>query len=245
MDAPDGPRASDLVVVGAFFVVLLVVPWLMARGPGRISPPKPAPDQATPPPATLFSSARERRLWLYALAVILAIYSTLSPAQQFAAELRARGLLGPASATFLLGVAAVLALQWAKTRPGRIEIGAGVGVAAVYLTTVIRLPVPEARSHLFEYGLLAMLIHQALAERRLHGRRVPVPPLLALGGTAALGWLDEVIQAFLPNRVYDLWDVGLNAAFASMAIVASLFMEWARRWDGRRRSDRPPRQPGT
>ena len=56
---------------------------------------------------------------------------------------------------------------------------------------MVRMPVPESHSHLFEYGLVAMLIDQALTERRSNSRRVPVPPLLALVATAGLGWIDE------------------------------------------------------
>ena len=88
-----------------------------------------------------------------------AIYSTLSPAQELAAALRERNLLRVSTAAFLLLVGVVIAVKWAKTRPGRREIGAALSVTAVYLTTLIRLPVPEVRSHLFEYGLVAMLIY--------------------------------------------------------------------------------------
>ena len=47
--------------------------------------------------------------------------------------------------------------------------------------------------------------------------------------TALLGWLDEGIQALLPNRVYDAFDVFVNALSALMAIAASLAIAWARR----------------
>jgi VanZ family protein len=46
--------------------------------------------------------------------------------------------------------------------------------------------------------------------------------------TALLGWLDEGIQAVLPNRVYDIRDVGVNALAGLLAIAASLVLEWAR-----------------
>jgi len=52
--------------------------------------------------------------------------------------------------------------------------------------------------------------------------------------TALLGWLDEAIQWFLPNRVYDPVDVGFNALAALMAIAASAALAWARRWRDRR-----------
>lgn len=229
-DAPPLVGLSGQLVFWALLFVILIVPWMMARGPSDRAPP---PEDTSPGAASgsPFTSDRERRLWLYTLAVMLAIYSTLSPAQEVAAVLRERGLLGVSSGAVMLVVGMVIAMHWAKTRPGRLEVGAGLGVAAIYLTTIVRMPVPEARSHLFEYGLVAMLIYQALTERQRNGRRVLMPPLLALVAATALGWLDEGIQAFLPNRVYDLVDVGLNAAFALMAITSSLFMRWARSWD--------------
>ena len=181
--------------------VLLIVPWMMVRSPpDRAMRPIEGPSLAGAS-GSHFTSDRERRLWAYTLAVMFAIYSTLSPAQELSVALRERGILGVWSAAAMVVVGLVIALNWAKTRPGRLELGAGLGVAAIYLTTMIRMPVPEARSHLFEYSLVAMLIDQALTERQPNGRRVPVPPLLALVATVALGWIDEGIQAFLPNRV--------------------------------------------
>ena len=202
----------------AFLVVMLIVPWIMARE---------SSNRARPQGGGGFSSDRERRLWLWTLAVLVAIYSTLSPMQELAAVLRERNLLRVSSAAVLLLAGLVMAVRWSRTGPGRREIGAALGVTVVYLTTLIRMPIPEARSHLFEYGLVAMLIYQALTERRRNGRRVAFPALSAVVATALLGWLDEGIQALLPNRVYDLRDVGFNAIAGLMAVGASLFMAWA------------------
>ena len=230
-DAPRLVRLEEQVVFYTFLVVMLIVPWIMARGLSDRAPPVAGGGSVGASAGSLFSSDKERRLWLWALVVVATIYATLSPAQELAAALRERNLLRVTSGAVLLLVGVVIAVHWAKTRPGRREVGVGIGVAAVYLTLLIRLPVPEARSHLFEYGLVAMLIYHALSERRRNGRQAPVPWLLAIVATALLGWLDEGIQAFLPNRVYDLVDVGLNAIFGAMAVLASLFMGWARRLD--------------
>ena len=42
---------------------------------------------------SLFTSDRERRLWLWTLAVLVAIYATLGPARVLADALRERNLL--------------------------------------------------------------------------------------------------------------------------------------------------------
>ena len=127
------------------------------------------------------------------------------------------------------GTAAAIVALALKTRPGRAEIGMALGVAAVYLMLFARLRIPEARTHLFEYSVVAVFIYEALRERASQGRRVPAPATLAVLVTALLGWLDEGSQAILPGRVYDLQDVGFNALAALMAVAASLALARARR----------------
>jgi len=179
---------------------------------------------------SLFTSDRERRLWLWSLAVVAAIYSTLGPAQTLVEALRERNLLRLSFALVLLLVGAAIAWRWVKSRPGWGEIGVALGVTAVYLWALIRtVESPEERTRLVEYGLVAIRIHQALTERLRHGRRIPSPAALAVAVTAILGWLDEGIQAILPNRVYDVRDVGFNVLAGLMAIAASLVLAWARR----------------
>ena len=77
----------------------------------------------------LFSSKRERRLWLWTLAVVVAIYSTLGLAQSLVGALREHGLyyvaLDVTLVLFVLGMILVLATvitQGLKTRPGGAEI---------------------------------------------------------------------------------------------------------------------------
>jgi hypothetical protein len=167
-------------------------------------------------------------LWLWTLAVLAAIYSTLGLAGKLAGYLREHNLLGFGFGMgLLLAVGAVIA-QWVKRRPGRGEIWVVLGVAAVYFMAWVRIENPAERTHLFEYGLVAVFIYQALSERLRNGRRVPSPAAIAVVATALLGWLDEGIQAILPNRVYDLRDVGVNALAGLLAVVASLVLEWAR-----------------
>ena len=134
-----------------------------------------------------FTSDQERRLWFWALPVVVAIYSTLGPAQMLAEALPERNLLPVSVAVVLLLVGAPIARRWVERRPGRREIGVAFGVMAAYLMALIRALGPEERTHLFEYGLVAVLIHQALTERLRNGRRVPAPAALAVAVAALLG----------------------------------------------------------
>ena len=131
---------------------------------------------------------------------------------------------------FMLGLMTLtLAL---KSRPGGVEIGIGVGVAAVYLMVFARMAVPEERSHLIEYSVVAVFIYEALQERASQGRRVPLPALMAVLATSLVGFLDECIQLLLPTRVFDPRDILFNVLAAVMAVVATLFLRWARRRRG-------------
>ena len=192
-------------------------------------------------PTSLFSSRRERRLWFCALAVVAAIYSTLGLAGTLAEVLRDHNLLAGSLLFLMFLTLAAIVGSGIKRRPGRREVWVVLGVTAVYGMAVLRMGgSPEERTHLFEYGIVAVLIHQALAERSRNGRRVPVPAALALVPAALLGWLDEGIQALLPNRVYDTFDVASNALAAVIAIGANVAVSRGSATVAKRRSLRPP-----
>lgn len=176
----------------------------------------------------LFSSVRERRLWAWTLAVVVAIFSTLGLARKLSAVLGDSGLnVG----LFILGCFLVLAAvitQGLQARPSGLEIGIALGVLAAYLLVFVRMAIPTERSHLIEYGVVALFIHEALLERASQGRKVPTPALLAILAAALLGVLDEGIQGLIPNRVLDPVDMLFNTLAAVMAVTASVVLGWAR-----------------
>lgn len=172
--------------------------------------------------SNLFSSKRERRLWLLTAIAMLAIYATLGPARIMVDFLRERNLLRVSVTLFILAIVAVLLWRWVSSRPGWSEWGAALAVGFAYWLVLIRIENPAERTHLVEYGVVAVLIHMALLERKGQGRPVPLPAVVAVGATALLGLLDEVIQLFLPSRFFDWNDVFFNAFAAFMVIVARL-----------------------
>ncbi len=171
---------------------------------------------------SLFTSARERRLWFWALAVIVAIYATLGWARVLVDALRERGLLRVSFAGVVVLLVAAIVWQWLRARPDWRDIGVALGVGLAYWVAFLRIENPAERTHLIEYGILAALIHMALQERARKGRPVPMPAALTVGVTALLGLADEGIQAVLPNRVFDWIDVFFNAFAGFMVIVARL-----------------------
>lgn len=177
----------------------------------------------------LFTSDRERRLWTWTAIVVATIYSTLGLARTLSSILRDRGLF---DLLFIIGFALLVVavvLQALRSRPSLAMVGTAVGIGGVYAMVLARMGIPEERTHLFEYSLVAGLILQALTERRDNGGRVRWPAVLAVAVTAALGWVDEAIQAVLPNRVYDIRDVGFNALAGFMAVTGIVALGWVQR----------------
>ena len=184
-----------------------------------------------------FSSKRERRLWI-ALAIVLAgIYATLGQTPAIVAAL-GTDLIASAEANLVFALLILLVLIpvfFVDKRLARLEIAVGVGILAVFLLTWLRLGSWEERTHLFEYALVAALVHEALLERRDNGRRVPAPTLLALLISLFLGLLDESVQYLLPNRVFDPVDVAFNSLAATTIIGSRWLYRWLRAWVWRRR----------
>ena len=65
----------------------------------------------------------------------------------------------------------------------------------------------------------------------MSNRRTVIEILLSVALTALAGWGDEGIQAVLPNRYYELRDVGLNVAAGVLVVVSMTVTIWARRRD--------------
>lgn len=177
----------------------------------------------------IFVSRRERRLWGAALAVVGAIYSTLGIAPIVSDQLRARGLLEPVFGLGVIAIAAAVMMVGWTGRPRGSEMGIWVGIAAAYLMSLARIELAEERTHLIEYSLVAVLTFRALVERAEVGRRPGRPALLAFLITAVVGTIDEVIQAVLPNRVFDLRDITFNVLAGVMAVASSSAIDRSRR----------------
>lgn len=182
----------------------------------------------------LFTSQREKRLWLATVLVIAAIFSTLGLAGKWA---RQWGNTDLGTGLFILGCLMILVAvvtQGLKKSPGKLEIGISLGIAAIYLLVFTRMTIPAERTHLIEYGVVALLIFEALKERYKQPRPLLVIALFAFLITSLIGVLDEYIQLHLPNRVFDPLDILFNALAAFLAIGSSLGLWWVRR---RRQND--------
>ena len=175
-----------------------------------------------------FTSARERRLWLWALAVVALIFASLGFSGRLVDLLSDDNAAAIAFGLALLLVAATILTDGLQSKPTRAEIAVAFGVAAVVLLALLRLTLAE-RTHLIEYGVLAVFIHAALSERAAQGRRVRLPAALAIVAAAAIGVIDESIQLVLPHRVFDPVDMLFNTLATGSAVTAGLVLARVRR----------------
>lgn len=179
----------------------------------------------------MLTSPRERRLWLAALAAVVLIWSTLGLARVLAGELRDAGWL---AATFTAGcllVVAAVVLEARRRRWGGYEAGVLVGLGAITVLLFTRMATIEERSHVIEYGVVALLIYEALDERARQGRRVPLAPLVAIASASLVGVVDETLQLWIPTRTFDPVDMLFNTSAAVMAVVGRVALG-ARRQTG-------------
>lgn len=176
-----------------------------------------------------FSSDREKRLWISAFLVLVAIYGSIGFAPAVSGFLRENGMIVP---LFMAGIAmipvAIIAagLKW-KLRS--LEIAVVVGIAAAYLLLLVRIEIPEERTHILEYGVLALFIHEALIERFKKTGRNLAASIFTIVLVSLLGVTDEVLQYFWPQRVFDLRDILFNSLAVVMAVCANALLGWARK----------------
>lgn len=177
---------------------------------------------------SFFKSTREKRLWFYAFLVLMAILSTLAIGRPLQEMLRDQNVQ---AVFFLIGMiltGVTIFMHSKKVQADKMELVVWFGLAALYIMFIFRLGAPE-RSHLMEYSVLAIFIHKALKERLSSKEYLMQPALFAFIATSFVGLLDECIQIFLPDRVFDFEDIQFNTLAAFMAIGGSFIIQWARK----------------
>ncbi|QBA64965.1 VanZ family protein [Muriicola soli] len=171
------------------------------------------------------TNIRKRYLWLAVLIVYLTILSTLFIGQPLANELRDQNVQAVffLFGMFMVGIAVLL--HGLISKPSKIEYAVLFGIIGVYVMFFFRLGAPE-RSHLIEYSALAILLHKAIRREIAPERSIWLPAILAWLSGIFLGTLDEGIQYFLPERVFDPVDIVFNSMAISMAIIATMLLNW-------------------
>jgi hypothetical protein len=180
---------------------------------------------------TLFTSNREKQLWYWVIGLLIPIFSLLFIGRPLAEYFRDRELISTGFWIGLWLIGITMIVYGLRFRPGKMEIAVWLGIAAVYLLTLLRMAVPEERSHIIEYSIVAIFVHLALVERAKLDDRVTHPFYFALIITIIIGTLDECIQLFLPDRVFDYRDILFNILAAGMALTSVKILGYVRkRW---------------
>lgn len=174
---------------------------------------------------------RERRLWIWTAVAVAGVYASLGLSSILVELLHDQTAAAIAflAAMFLIGV--MVLSQGLRVRPGGVEVGIILGIVVVFVMAFFRMGMPE-RSHLVEFGVVAVLFYEALTERAA-SRHVPRPWLLAIALTSLVGVIDEAVQILLPSRVFDPADILFNVLVATSVVAAMALLRWARRKFGR------------
>lgn len=146
---------------------------------------------------------------------VLLIYVTLGYVRCLSDALRCRGLLGYVSMAiiFLLCGVVFARLRQLSSRGSRRLIVILLGISV--LSSLFFLPFPEERLHVVEYSILGWLLGWSLACSGKWPAWWGVGVLLAW----LIGYGDEMIQCFLPNRVFDVRDIFLNGIAGMVGLV--------------------------
>jgi hypothetical protein len=177
---------------------------------------------------TWFTSERERRLWTWAVGVILAIFSTLVWGGKLAEAINGSDVSTILFAAGFILVLTTIVTQGLTLQPRGIEVFITLGIVAVVLFLFSRLWSSIERSHLLEFGVLSVFTYEALVERWRGLRSVAAAALAAILMTSVIGVMDEGLQVFLPQRVFDLQDILFNMLAAVGAVSATLALRWVR-----------------
>ena len=110
-----------------------------------------------------------------------------------------------------------------------------LGIVATYLLVFARMAIPEERTHLIEYGVVAVFVNEALTERASQGRHVPYPPCSRFWPRRWLACSTNAYRPSCPTVSSTTRDILFNGLAAVMAVAASVALAWARRWRNRNR----------
>ena len=160
----------------------------------------------------------ETRKAVFLVLYVLLIYISIPFVWRVEVYLRSRHLL-------MVTVYLVIALYMAALVLIMIRYAAPRWKAAVVLTvfTVIYVAIIleahgfDKKIHFIEYGILTFLVYDVL--KRWLGKFSGT--LVSLAAVIAIGWVDEIIQSFVPHRNYDMGDLMSNvlAAFLMLLLI--------------------------
>lgn len=177
---------------------------------------------------TLFSSKKEKRLWQYALMCWMVILSLLFLGNPLLELLSDQNLQAGFFVFGMILVIITVILHAFRQNSKKLSIILWLSLLTLFSMFLLRLGLPE-RSHLIEYSILAVLIHEALLERQKKVDPRWKTALMAMALTSALGIIDETLQLMVPDRFFDINDIFFNSFAAIFAVGSSFIVDFVRR----------------
>lgn len=172
------------------------------------------------------TSKKEKLLWMWTIVALVGIYSTIGIAQPISNILLNNGLLTPLFILGMILVGMTVCVYGINKNPNKSVIAVSLGIVAIYLMVLVRMEIPQERTHIIEYGIVSALIYHALLERKAQGKKMPMPALLAILTTAFFGLIDELLQGLFPNRVFDVRDILFNMLAGTLSVVSITALNW-------------------
>lgn len=176
--------------------------------------------------SSFFTSKREKRLWIFAAICLLIIYLGIPFSGTYLELQQQFDITSIYVMCFVLVLFSVAGFSFRYNFNLR-SVLITFGIITVLIQLFVRSGMTAAeRTHLFEYGLLGPLIYHALLERKKGGKFKWSAYWFALAATFDLGILDECIQYFAPNRVFDAVDILFNVIASFLTISVSAIIVW-------------------
>jgi len=161
--------------------------------------------------------SQKKKDWIIALAYVGFIYATLSVVRIPISYLRSHGLLTITLYTiYVLIFALLLAELIRRTKFEAWRVTLVVCIFLLYYIVGKHVSSPEEQIHFLEYGLVGVLFHRALQH---HVSSFWKGCGVALILSSLAGWLDEILQGFLPSRHYDVRDILLNIISSFLGLL--------------------------
>lgn len=164
------------------------------------------------------------KAWCWMLGYIVLVYSTIPVfpriwdglRQHTGDPIRHLGTIAVVSGGIWATHRLYRRLGWQQWRP-YLVLALLLGAYGVLLVRFGQFP--AERLHLLEYGLMGTILHRALTAQRPADRRSDwTAYVIAWVGAIVIGFGDETIQWVLPQRFFELKDVGLNAISAALGL---------------------------
>ncbi len=155
---------------------------------------------------------------LLTLGYLLTIYSTLAVVRPIAEFLRASAVL-QLLVVSMFSVSGLLTLIWRYRSAGWKRMAARMVLLGGLLIVVTNIQaLPEERVHFITYGLLGWLVCWSLEQSKKPSKRLLRHWLLPILFVWCAGTVDELIQWWLPMRVFDVRDILFNGIAATNGI---------------------------